>query len=47
MCSKPKWGRNVESQQIVQIVCGVLALVCVVIIVMRRKSKKKQQDDEF
>jgi hypothetical protein len=37
----------VESQQIVQIVCGVLALLCVVIIVVRRKSKKNPQDEEL
>lgn len=38
--------REFVTQQTVQIVCGVLAVLCVVIIVMRRK-KKKQQDDDF
>ena len=36
------------SQEMVQIVCGVLALVCVGIVIMRRKNKKKSTaDDDF
>ena len=35
-------------ETIVQIVSGLLALVCVVIIIARRKGKKKKQaEDEF
>lgn len=35
------------SQEMVQIVCGVLAVACVAIVIMRRKGKKKNdaQDD--
>ncbi len=36
-----------DSQTIVQLACGVLAVVCVAIIVARRKSKKSTQDEEF
>ena len=35
-------------ETIVQIVSGVLAVVCVAIIITRRKAKKKKQaEDEF
>jgi hypothetical protein len=36
------------TQETVQLIAGVLALLCVVIIIMRRKGKKsKAVDDEF
>lgn len=36
------------DQTTVQIICGVLALVCVAVVVLRRRSKKKStQDEEF
>lgn len=31
----------------VQIVAGVLAVICVVIIVLRRKKKKQNADNDF
>jgi hypothetical protein len=38
----------VESQTVIQLVCGALAVLCVVVIVMRRKSKKeKDASDSF
>jgi len=38
----------VESQTIVQLVCGGVAVLCVVIIVLRRKAKKdKDTADPF
>jgi hypothetical protein len=38
----------VDSQTVVQIVCGLLAVLCVVIVIMRRKTKKKDiADEEF
>ena len=37
-----------DSTTIVQVVCGVLAVLCVVAVIMRRKGKKKTAvDDEF
>ena len=33
------------SQETVQIICGVLALLLVGVVVMRRKGKKKEEDD--
>jgi hypothetical protein len=37
-----------DSTTVVQVVCGVLAVLCVVAVVMRRKSKKKSAvEDEF
>lgn len=35
------------DEQTVQIVAGLLAVVCVVIVVIRRKSKKTADQDEF
>lgn len=36
------------TQEMVQIVCGILALACVAIVIMRRKNKKKTGgDDDF
>jgi len=36
------------SQETVQLIAGILAVLCVVAIIMRRKSKKsKAVDDEF
>jgi hypothetical protein len=36
------------TQETVQLVAGILAVLCVVGIIMRRKSKKtKAADDEF
>ncbi len=35
------------TQETVQIVSGVLAVLLVGIIILRRKNKKKQQGDEF
>ena len=36
------------TQETVQLIAGVLAVLCVVAIIMRRKSKKsKAVDDEF
>ena len=35
------------TQETVQIVAGVLAVLLVGIIFLRRKGKKKQQEDEF
>lgn len=37
------------DQQTVQIVAGVLAVLCVVVIIMRRKSKSGQstKEDDF
>lgn len=35
-----------QPEQIVQVVCGVLAVLCVVIIILRRKKKKKSAGDE-
>lgn len=34
------------TQETVQIVAGVLAVLCVLAIVLRRKSKKKSQAEE-
>lgn len=36
-----------ESTQVVQLIAGVLAVLCVVAIVMRRKNKKKKIEDDF
>jgi hypothetical protein len=37
-----------SPENTVQVVCGVLALICVVVILMRRKGKKSQsQSDDF
>jgi LPXTG-motif cell wall-anchored protein len=35
------------TQETVQIIAGVLAVLLIGIIIMRRKSKKKTQEDEF
>jgi len=35
------------TTETVQIIAGVLAVLCVVAIVLRRKGKKKQADEEF
>ncbi len=36
------------DQTTVQIVCGILAVLCVVIIIIRRKSKgKASKEEEF
>ena len=35
------------TQETVQIIAGVLAVLIIGIIIMRRKSKKKTQEDEF
>ena len=35
------------TQETVQIIAGVLALLLIGIVIMRRKSKKKTQEDEF
>jgi LPXTG-motif cell wall-anchored protein len=35
------------TQETVQIIAGVLAVLIIGIVVMRRKSKKKTQEDEF
>ncbi len=35
------------TQETVQIVAGVLAVLIIGIVIMRRKSKKKTQEDEF
>lgn len=36
------------TQETVQIVSGILAVLCVVAIILRRKAKKKKQaEDEF
>ena len=35
------------TQETVQIIAGVLAVLLIGIIVMRRKGKKKTQEDEF
>jgi LPXTG-motif cell wall-anchored protein len=35
------------TQETVQIIAGVLAVLIIGIIIMRRKNKKKTQDDEF
>ena len=35
------------TQETVQIISGVLAVLLVGIIILRRKGKKKQQEDEF
>lgn len=35
------------TQETVQIVSGILALVLVGIIIMRRKAKKKDEQDDF
>jgi len=35
------------TQETVQIIAGVLAVVLIGLIIMRRKSKKKTQEDEF
>jgi LPXTG-motif cell wall-anchored protein len=37
----------VDTQQLVQIIAGVLAVVCVVIIFVRRKKKKADVEDDF
>ena len=39
--------QGMDAQTVVQLVCGVLAVLCVVIIVVRRKGKKKESDDDF
>jgi hypothetical protein len=39
--------RELVTQQTVQIVCGILAVLCVLIIVLRRKKKKARQDEDF
>jgi len=38
-----------ESNNIVQVIAGVLAVACVVIIIMRRKAKggKPKAEDDF
>lgn len=38
---------SVETQQVVQIVAGILAVICVVIVVLRRKKKKTNVEDDF
>ena len=35
------------STEHVQILSGILAVICIVIIIMRRKKKKKAEDDDF
>ena len=35
------------TQETVQIVAGLLAVLLVIIIIMRRKSRKKAAEDEF
>ena len=35
------------TQETVQIIAGVLAVLIIGIIIMRRKNKKKTQEDEF
>lgn len=35
------------STTVVQIICGVLAVVLVGIVIMRRKGKKKDEDEDF
>jgi LPXTG-motif cell wall-anchored protein len=35
------------TQETVQIIAGVLAVLLIGIIIMRRKNKKKTQEDEF
>jgi len=35
------------TQETVQIIAGVLAVLLIGIVIMRRKSKKKTQEDEF
>lgn len=35
------------TNETVQIVAGLLCVLCVVIIVMRRKGNKKKVEDEF
>jgi LPXTG-motif cell wall-anchored protein len=35
------------TQETVQIIAGVLAVLIIGIVIMRRKNKKKTQDDEF
>ena len=35
------------TQETVQIIAGVLAVVLIGLIIVRRKSKKKTQEDEF
>jgi LPXTG-motif cell wall-anchored protein len=35
------------TQETVQIIAGVLAVLIIGIVIMRRKSKKKTQEDEF
>jgi LPXTG-motif cell wall-anchored protein len=35
------------TQETVQIVAGVLAVLIIGIVIMRRKNKKKTQEDEF
>ena len=36
---------RMATQTVVQLVCGILAVVLVAVIIMRRKSKKKQEDE--
>ena len=37
-----------DSETLVKVVCGALAVLCVVIIIMRRKGTKKPVDgDDF
>jgi hypothetical protein len=33
-----------DSQTTIQVICGVLAVVCVAVIVIRRKGKKAKED---
>jgi len=35
------------TQETVQIIAGILAVVLIGLIIMRRKGKKKTQEDEF
>jgi len=40
-------GDRSMTQETVQIIAGVLAVLLIGIVIMRRKSKKKTQEDEF
>jgi hypothetical protein len=35
------------TQETVQIIAGILAVLCVVAVIMRRKNKKKAVEDDF
>jgi hypothetical protein len=40
-------GDRLMTQETIQIISGVLAVVLIAIVILRRKGKKKQQEDEF